>query len=92
MSRTRNKNRNKKNRKRQEKLELKLLGEIGIKAQNEGKAISIMMVTGNVQQKRLNRTYNIDGVKFWAGKKRRQGGNIGTSDNRTQPAMLWEIK
>ena len=44
-------------------------------AKRESTAIQYMKVEGNVQAKRLNKTYMCDGVRFNTGKKHRQGGN-----------------
>jgi hypothetical protein len=71
---------------------IKAIGINGYIAEKEHRAITYMKRFGNVQQARLNKTYTVDGFRFNTGKKHRQGGNVGTSDNRTQPKMLWDIK
>ena len=51
--------------------------EIDSIAKREGKAISTMNRIGNVQAKRLNKSYICDGFRFNTGKKHRAGGNWG---------------
>ena len=55
----------------------RLYTEIDYKAKQESIAITYMKRNGNVQAKRLNKTYTCDGYRFNTGKKHRAGGNWG---------------
>lgn len=61
-------------------------------AERENGAIKTMVMVGNVQQPRLNRTYSVDGYTFMTGKKHRYGGGVSVTNKRTQPSFLWDVK